>query len=88
MRLLALLGLFGGEGRMVVYLSRRIKMGGMGEWMRSAVPSPRKPEHHEQRAIEVLGCFRVDMTNNLPNMVNPQRDHLVRHNLGAKAKAV
>ncbi len=56
--------------------------------MRGAVPSPRQSEHHEQRAIEVFGCFPINMADDAPNPITAESDHLVGHDLRAKAKAV
>ena len=74
---------------MVVYLPPPIKMGrGMAEaHMLATSSSPRQPEHHKQRAIEVLGCFAINMADDAPNPVMAEGDHLVRHDLRAKAKA-
>jgi hypothetical protein len=88
LRFLALFGFLVGEGAMVVYSRRRIKMGRAWERCERAAPSPRKAKDHEQRTIKVFGCFGIDMTDDAPNPVTAESDHLVRHNLRAKAKAV
>ncbi len=75
---------------MVIYPPPRIKMGeGMTEAQRrGAAWSPRQPEHDEERAIELFGCFRVDTADDAPNPFMAERNHFVRHDLRAKAKAV
>jgi hypothetical protein len=75
---------------MVVYPPPPIKM---GEGMREAqtlaeASSARQPEHYKKRAIEVFGCFFINMADDAPNPVVAESDHLVRHDLRAKAKAV
>jgi hypothetical protein len=50
--------------------------------------SPRQPEHDKQRAIELFGCFRINMADDAPDPIMAERDHFVRHNLRAKPKAV
>jgi hypothetical protein len=47
----------------------------------AASSSPRQPEHYEQRAIEVFGCFPINMADDAPYPVVPESDHLVGHNL-------
>jgi hypothetical protein len=83
-------GLLTGEGVMVIYPRRRIKMGqGMGgPRIRPKSTSPRQTEDHEQCAIKLLGCFPVNLADDAPNPVKAQCDHLVRHNLRAKAESV
>ena len=56
--------------------------------MRGTASSSRQPEHHKQRAIELFGCFRINMADDAPNPVMAESDHLVCHNLRAKAEAV
>jgi hypothetical protein len=75
LRFLALFGFLVGEGAMVVYSRRRIKMGGMGgARMRSAAPSPLKAEDQKERAVQSFGRFRVDAANNPPNAAAADRD--------------
>src|SRR5260221_1701741 len=58
---------------------------GIGEAQaHAAASSLREPEHHKQRAIEVLGCFPANMADDASNPVVAERDHLVRHDLRAK----
>jgi hypothetical protein len=79
------------EAAMVIYPPSRIKMGeGMEEAQTRAAAalSPRQPEHHKQCAIEMFGCFRINMADDAPNPVMAESDHFVRHNLRAKAKAI
>jgi hypothetical protein len=63
---------------MVVHPPPRIKVGN----------SLCQPEHDQKRAIKPFGCFCIDMANDAPNPVVPQRYHLVRHDLRANEKAV
>jgi hypothetical protein len=58
---------------MVVYLAQVIKIGGEHH------SSPRKPEHHEQGAVEVLGRFAVNMADDAPNPLMAKGDRLVSH---------
>jgi hypothetical protein len=75
---------------MVVYLARRIKMGGgMGEARTCAAgSSPCQPEHQKERAVQLFRRLRVDAANNSPNAVAPERDQFVCHDLRPKAKTV
>ena len=50
--------------------------------------SPRQTEYDEQCTVELVGCSGIDLANDAPNPITPQRDHLVRHDLRAKAKSV
>jgi len=50
--------------------------------------SPRQPEHHKQGSIELFGGFAIKMADDAPNPIPAQGDHLVRHDLRAKAKTV
>jgi hypothetical protein len=90
MRFLALFGVLIGEGAMMVHPQPPIKMGReiTAVRMPAVFSSPRQPEHDEQCAIEVFGCFPINMADDAPNPVLAEGDHLVRHNLRAKAKAV
>jgi hypothetical protein len=69
---------------MVAHPRIGIKSGGNA---RTAL-SPRQPEDYQQGSIEVFGCFHINIADDAPNPVTAQGDHLVRHDLRAKAKAV
>ena len=73
---------------MVIYLAAPIKMGGGMAEARSASASPGQPEYYQECAIEVLRSFPVNVADDAPDPVMAERDHLVRHNLRAEAKAV
>jgi hypothetical protein len=52
---------------------------------RKSLESPRQAEHDKQRAIQLLGRFRVNATDHPPDTISVECDHLVRHDLGTKA---
>jgi hypothetical protein len=51
-------------------------------------PCHREAEYDKQGAIQLLGRYRVDAADDSTNTVAAERQHLVRHDLRAQAKAV
>jgi hypothetical protein len=60
---------------MVVYLKDQ------GKTVRPPRASPRKPKQDQQGAIKLFGRRGINLADDLPDPVTPQRDHLVRHDL-------
>ena len=48
---------------------------------RAAAQSARQPKNHKESPIQLLRRFEVEPTNDSPNPITSQGNHLVRHDL-------